>query len=149
LTPSAKKRRQGKAKKASQGKIFSWLLILTLNAFILNVNLRFPKEITLYEGESFAVEAAPPLAMAAAAGQAGVLAEDGGLTRDAFADSGGLFAREAGAYTVELKLFDWIPIRAMRVNVAPQKEIIPCGYAGGVKILSKGLLVVGVQETAD
>jgi stage IV sporulation protein B len=56
-----------------------------------------------------------------------------------------------GSANAKLKIFNLFPIKNVQVNVIPDKRIIPSGEAIGVKIQTKGVLVVGLSSitTAD
>ncbi|HYE10065.1 MAG TPA: SpoIVB peptidase [Patescibacteria group bacterium] len=56
-----------------------------------------------------------------------------------------------GSANAKLKMFNLLPIKNVQVNVIPDKRIIPSGEAIGVKIQTKGVLVVGLSSitTAD
>jgi stage IV sporulation protein B len=49
----------------------------------------------------------------------------------------------SGSAEMQFKLFGTIPIKKMKVNVIPDLRVIPGGQTIGVKIKSKGILVVG------
>jgi stage IV sporulation protein B len=56
-----------------------------------------------------------------------------------------------GSTSAKLKMFNLLPVKNVTVNVIPDIEIIPSGEAIGVKIQTKGVLVVGLSSitTAD
>lgn len=56
-----------------------------------------------------------------------------------------------GSANAKLKMFNLLPVKNVTVNVIPDKQIIPSGEAIGVKIQTKGVLVVGLSSitTAD
>lgn len=45
-----------------------------------------------------------------------------------------------------IKLFDFLPVKKVKVNVIPDLKLVPSGEAIGVKIKTKGLLVVGMSS---
>lgn len=58
-----------------------------------------------------------------------------------------LQSQNTGNYHFELKLFGIFPIKTMKVDVAPQTKVIPCGNVIGIKMHTDGLLVVGISFT--
>jgi stage IV sporulation protein B len=56
-----------------------------------------------------------------------------------------------GSANAKLKILNLFPVKNVQVNVIPDKRIIPSGEAIGVKIQTKGVLVVGLSSitTAD
>lgn len=54
-----------------------------------------------------------------------------------------LQTHKAGQTEMQLKLFGKIPFKTLKVDVVPDLKVIPGGQTIGVKIKSKGILVVG------
>ena len=48
--------------------------------------------------------------------------------------------------SLKLKLFGFIPLKTMVVEVVPNKNVIPCGNTIGVKIFTQGALIVGTSK---
>lgn len=48
--------------------------------------------------------------------------------------------------TVELKLFNTVPVKEVTVNVIPTTTVIPVGTTVGLKLYTEGVLVVGMSE---
>lgn len=53
---------------------------------------------------------------------------------------------ENGKYTYPVKLFNLIPIKTVSVCATPERYLIPSGEAIGVKMYTKGVLVVGIGD---
>jgi len=51
-----------------------------------------------------------------------------------------------GTTSLQLKLFGVIPIKSIKVNVVPKIKLIPGGQSVGVRLNTKGVLVVGLEE---
>lgn len=49
-------------------------------------------------------------------------------------------------FTVQLKLFNFIPVKEVSVNVIPSTTVIPVGTTVGLKLYTDGVLVVGMSE---
>ena len=48
--------------------------------------------------------------------------------------------------TVELSLFNTIPIKTVNVNVIPTTQVVPVGNIIGLKLYTAGVMVVGMTE---
>jgi stage IV sporulation protein B len=59
--------------------------------------------------------------------------------------------KSEGSANATLKILSVLPVKSVTVNVIPDKKVIPSGEAIGVKIQTKGVLVVGLSTitTAD
>lgn len=53
-----------------------------------------------------------------------------------------------GKYDLSVKIFNKIPIKTISVTVAPAKYVVPSGDAIGIKLYTRGLLVVSISEFA-
>ena len=51
-----------------------------------------------------------------------------------------------GNYSLLIKMFDFIPVKSVNVTVAPEYYVIPSGSPVGIKMFSKGLLIVNISE---
>ena len=47
---------------------------------------------------------------------------------------------------LQIKAFGFLPIRSMKVKVLPDVKLYPGGQSIGVKLKTKGVLVVGLSE---
>ncbi|MBQ3038584.1 MAG: PDZ domain-containing protein, partial [Clostridia bacterium] len=54
-------------------------------------------------------------------------------------------SQNAGEYEYSYRLFNTIPIKQVNVSVVPKRYVIPSGETIGVKIYTKGLLVIDVS----
>lgn len=45
-----------------------------------------------------------------------------------------------------VNLFGFIPIKEVTVNIVPKIELSPCGMASGIKMLTDGVMVVGMDD---
>lgn len=60
-----------------------------------------------------------------------------------------LQGNKMGKTNAQLKLLGIVPIKDITLNVIPDIKVIPSGEAIGVKIESKGLLIVGLSSMTD
>ena len=49
-------------------------------------------------------------------------------------------------YSAQLKLLGAVPVKQVQVNVVEQKQLIVCGTPFGIKMFSKGVMVVGFTD---
>ena len=54
--------------------------------------------------------------------------------------------RKAGKTTLQVSLFDNIPIKDLKLDIIPKTKVIPVGTIAGVKLYTSGVLVVGMSE---
>lgn len=57
-----------------------------------------------------------------------------------------LNTNSVGRYSLDIKMFNLIPIKTVDVTVSPEYYVIPSGSPVGIKIYAKGLLVVNVSK---
>jgi len=55
---------------------------------------------------------------------------------------------DQGTTTLKFKL-GFLPLKEIKVNVIPQKKVVPGGHSIGVKLISNGLIVVGYSNLTD
>ena len=53
---------------------------------------------------------------------------------------------EAGKTDVTLSFLGFIPLRTVSIEAIPNREVIPCGKIVGIKVDTKGILVLGVGQ---
>lgn len=56
---------------------------------------------------------------------------------------------KAGDLNLSVKAFGFIPVKKMKIQITPQKEVVAVGSTIGVKIRTKGILVVAIGEFED
>lgn len=56
------------------------------------------------------------------------------------------YDQQLGSHNVELKLFDFLPLKTVKVNVIPKIELIPCGTSIGLRVNTKGVMVVDTSK---
>lgn len=55
-------------------------------------------------------------------------------------------SKEAGNFTVRLKLFGIVPMREISLDVLSEKKVLPLGESAGIYIKTDGVLVLGTGE---
>ncbi len=129
-----------------QKKILKTLLLLFPVIFILNIyssvpgNLRIP-ENTTYEFSLrpfCSVTNRPSSTLPAANTVQAMLSDNGG---DISLNTG-----NTGEYSLSMKLFNCIPIKTINVTVTPKTYVVPSGSPIGVKLHTKGILIVSISD---
>lgn len=54
-----------------------------------------------------------------------------------------------GSYDMAFKLFGWIPLREIQVDVVESRSVIPCGASVGLYLETDGVMVVGTSTLTD
>ncbi|MDF2546454.1 MAG: spoIVB [Anaerosolibacter sp.] len=113
--------------------------------FVLNEIIQFPTELRLFEGESQSLNVKFPLK-----------AENKQDTNNSIRlinheknkdnQSISLNPVKLGKTDIQLKLLGVLPIKTLSVEVIPKVKVIPGGQSIGVKLNTKGVLIVGLEE---
>lgn len=117
-------------------KTFKILLIVCLfflYAYVYNI-AAIPQNIILSEGEKINFKLALGLGL------------QNSYDYEATWVSSNLNKSKVGNNKVELKLFNSIAVKDINVSVIPTTTVIPVGKAIGMKLYTKGVLVVGMSE---
>lgn len=57
-----------------------------------------------------------------------------------------VYSKNQGSYKLGLKLFGWIQLKDIQVNVVDTKYAIPCGTPIGIYLKSNGIMVIGTGD---
>ena len=57
-----------------------------------------------------------------------------------------VYSKNLGSYKLGLKLFGWIQLKDIQVNVVDTKYAIPCGTPVGIYLKSNGIMVIGTGD---
>ena len=57
-----------------------------------------------------------------------------------------LASAQTGNYTMDVKLFGFLPVKSVSVNVVEKTELIPCGIPIGIYLKTDGVLVIGTSS---
>lgn len=106
-----------------------------------------PKNIMLIEGKEYTYHFNTPINVGITADKHGTIKLNGNDIDNNYKislkDPVKFESSELGYTNLKLSLFGSIPIRTISVNVIPKSVVVPCGNTIGIKIQTKGLLVVG------
>ena len=126
-------------------------LIVAMIWMMAGLSLSLPVSYAMFEGEEYEIDSPFPLTMdihtsknSPAYVESSVL--NGNLILKAQNEQAGL-----PRHTATVKLFGIIPIKTVDLSVLPRIRLAPCGVAAGVKMLTEGVIVIGMNdvETKD
>ncbi|WP_199622889.1 SpoIVB peptidase [Paenibacillus alkalitolerans] len=106
----------------------------------------FPEQLNLFDGQGKQLELSMPVHAQVTVKNPDIVKVNG-LSKPSFdlnlKEPISLRTEHAGQTEMQFKLFGAIPFKTVKVNVVPDLKVIPGGQTIGVKIKSKGILVVG------
>ena len=130
-------------------KIFSLLILIFTFFYILQISniLYYPAEIKIAKGENKSIDVLFPFSLSALHDEDTIVqstynqSSTNGLTKSYKIDG-----IEAGEAKFQLKLLGIIPVKKFDVNVVKRQYLVPGGNALGVRLNTKGVLVVAVTD---
>lgn len=130
--------------------LFLIILILTISfndSFQYIVN--FPRELYILQGEERVFDFRLPFQINAITKENNII-EVNGLKQDKYqlnlSKPIEISPKEIGELDLQIKAFGFLPIRSMKVKVLPDVKLYPGGQSIGVKLKTKGVIVVGLSE---
>lgn len=123
--------------------LFIFLLII-IYIYVAYVTL-FPNNIIIFEGESLNLNTIYGVQIKEAGNlNSNVLTDT--KTMQAATNLTENKASKVGKTNISLNLFNSIPLKQVEVNVIKKTKVIPLGNAIGLKLYTKGVMVVGMSE---
>ncbi len=125
---------------------FTIMLVTYLRTFF-----NMPGELTLFEGEEYVYDFKSPFLVSIKPNKIGVVK----LNNGEFNKKGSYFTlsnqimietKKKGEVSLDIKILGLIPLRTMKVDIVPNKKVVVCGNAIGVRLKIDGVLVVGMSE---
>ncbi|WP_313756458.1 SpoIVB peptidase [Tissierella sp.] len=137
--------------KFSRKIIISILILFVLSLSIQsNKILFYPSSINIVKGENKNLDISFPFFLDISQEKENVIEASYNETETiGLKKSYKLNGIDAGEAEIQLKLLGFIPIKNYNVNVINRPEIIPGGNAIGVRLNTKGVLVVAVTDVID
>lgn len=115
------------------------ILLLTILAYVSNITM-IPKNIILFQGESLNLTTIFGVNLTQKENYEAMQTSIN-LSKQIEDTS-----KNVGKIDLELSLFDTIPLKEVTVNVIPKTTVVPVGQTIGLKLYTKGVLVVGMSE---
>jgi len=138
-------------KKAVGIFLITLLLAISFNPAFQEI-VNFPKELYVLQGEQRVIDFNLPLQLSAIMDENSIM-EVNGTKKNSYdlnlSKPIKLQSKEIGELDLTIKLFGILPIRSMKVKVIPDVKLYPGGQSIGVKLKTKGVIVVGLSEIED
>lgn len=112
--------------------------------FVVKEIVQFPSELKIFEGESQSLDIKFPLKIMSKDGKNNVLQLVNLGKKDT--NSIHLSPLKLGKANIQLKFLGIVPIKNLTVEVIPKIKVIPGGQSIGVRLNTKGVLIVGLEE---
>ena len=125
---------------------FILFILLILYIYVANITL-FPKSILLMQGERLNFKALWGINIVEKENSnpnIGEYKEETLIEASSLVE--GSEIEEVGKVSLNLNLFNSIPIKEVSVNVIPKTTVVPLGNAIGLKLYTEGVLIVGMTE---
>lgn len=116
-------------------KIAVVLVLLLSYVYICSIN-SIPSNIIIFEGENLNLKIATGLTLASKNSKTILTASN--INKEKI--------NSEGTNSLNLNLFGTIPVKEVNVNVIPKTMVVPLGNAIGMKLYTKGVLVVGMSQ---
>ncbi len=146
----------------SKNKRKNIMIFLTISVLVVLLSYSqaltvIPEQLTLAEGDDFAYDFKSPFLVSIKADKEGIISlikekigqKDTSTLEVGLSNPFSLRSLKQGCVNLKMNLFGLIPVKTMEINVIPNKEVVACGNAIGVKIRTKGLLVIGISDVED
>lgn len=134
----------------SKKKLFGLMLVLLVGLITVSPPFQrfasFPETVHVFNGEETELRLSMPVHAEVSVANPDIVRVNGSA-KPSFdlnlQEPISLQTHKAGQTEMKLKLFGKIPLKTVKVDVVPDLKVIPGGQTIGVKIKSKGILVVG------
>lgn len=114
----------------------SIILVLLLSYVYICSIISIPKNITIFEGEKLNFKIATGLTLKSKNSKTILTASN--INKEKI--------NSEGSNSLNLNLFGTIPVKEVSVNVIPKTTVVPLGNAIGMRLYTKGVLVVGMSQ---
>lgn len=126
--------------------LFSTLVFLFSTVFLNLVEfMSYPNQINIFEGEGHSLHIKYPFKVLGDSENPIIdiinINDEKGEEKDIK-----IIPLQRGKTSLEIKLLGFLPIKKLEVDVLPKLKLIPGGHSLGVKLNTKGVLVVGMEE---
>lgn len=134
------------------GLLIVFFIVILATSKPFQTYASFPNELRLFAGESKLIDFAIPVSATVTLDNSEVVEVNGVNSSHALKmklDSPiNVSSLHSGQAELNVKLFGKIPFKKVKINVVPDLRVIPGGQTIGVKIKSKGALVVGHHQVS-
>ncbi len=117
-------------------KIFVIFVLLIIFTYTVNIT-SIPKNIILFQGESLNLNTLLGISLKQ---------EESYKAMQTSSTIGKSVSENTGKIKLSLNLFNSIPLKNVTLDVIPKTKVVPVGSLVGLKLYTKGILVVGITE---
>jgi stage IV sporulation protein B len=121
------------------------VLLFGFSVFSLIEIIKYPNQIKIFQDEKQTLNINFPLSLNANKTNKNIL-ELLQKNQSYYVKKVCLNPVQTGSTSIEVKLLGILPIRNLQVNILPKTKVIPGGQSVGVKLNTKGVLIVGLEE---
>ena len=114
-------------------KIVVILILFIVYIYVCNISM-LPNNIILMQGEVLKLNTIPGINVKSSS------------TVEASSNLNNRIMENSGKIDLNLNLLNLFPIKEVTINVIPKTKVVPLGKAIGMKLYTKGVLVVGMSE---
>lgn len=130
--------------------LFASIFAVIGTAYI-KVIFSIPGELILIEGEEYVYNLNSLFPINIRADQEGILNLNGRKMEAAgrnvnFSDPVSLKTIKNGSVNLDMRFFGLLPVKTVRVDIIPSRQVAACGNTVGVKLKIDGILVIGVSD---
>ncbi|QZY57476.1 SpoIVB peptidase [Crassaminicella profunda] len=124
---------------------FIVILFTAFNSYSFYEIFNYPEEIKIFEDEKHTLDIKFPFKFDTQKIDNSVLQL---LQNNKHSDTNTLYINplKIGQTNIQVNLLGFLPIRKLQVDVVPKIKVIPGGQSVGVRLNTKGVLVVGLEE---
>lgn len=136
-------------RKSKNRKLFSLFFLISAFFYIIQIISIFycPKEIKIAKGENENLELLFPFSLKNSEEGNRVIKTNSHLDNNSkFLRSYNIIGAEEGKIKCKLNILGFIPVRNINVNIVNRKQLVPGGNSIGVRLNTKGVLVVAVTD---
>lgn len=124
-------------------------IVIILTYIYVKTSYVFPNDLLIIEGKEYTFDFHYPINVGITVDKKGILKVNGNNITDNHRLSLNLpikiQSEHTGKVSLNFKIFGKIPFKTVTVNVIPETVVVPCGDTVGVKIYTKGILVIGTS----
>ena len=126
-------------------------IFAVVGAAYIKVILSIPGELVLIEGEEYIYNLNSLFPLNIKVDREGVLNLNGEKTVAAgrnvnYSDPVSLRTIKNGSVKLNMRFFGLLPVKTVRVDIVPSRQVAACGNTVGVKLKIDGILVIGVSD---
>lgn len=122
-------------KKTLAIKIITILVLLLSYVYVCSISF-IPNNIVIFEGEKLNLKIATGLSLSSSSNK--TILTSNNINKEKI--------NNTGSNNLNLNLFGGIKLKNVNVDVIPKTKVIPLGNAIGMKLYTKGVLVVGMSQ---